>query len=72
MLNEYEENRMMQVEDAITVAKRFIRAANVVLAVAKEGKKDISYHSKEMAAMKRASMDLTATLPVLRKPIQTL
>ena len=67
MLSEAEENRMLDVEIAIANAKRFIQAGNVVLAVAREGKKDISYQCREMAAMKRASMDLTMSLPVLRK-----
>ena len=67
MLSEAEENRMLDVEIAIANAKRFVQAANAVLAVAREGKKDISYQCREMAAMKRASMDLTMSLPVLRK-----
>ena len=69
ILSEAEENRMLDVEIAIANAKRFIQAANAVLAVAREGKKDISYHCREMATMKRASMDLTMSLPVLRKGI---
>ena len=69
MLSEAEEIRMLDVEIAIANAKRFVQAANAVLAVAREGKKDISYHCREMAAMKRASMDLTMSLPVLRKGI---
>ena len=67
MLSEAEENRMLDVEIAIANAKRFVQAANAVLAVAREGKKDISYQCREMAAMKRASMDLTMSLSVLRK-----
>ena len=69
MLSEAEEQRMVDLEKAIQEAKRFIQAGNVVLAVAREGKKDISYHCREMATMKRASMDLTMSLPVLRKGI---
>lgn len=69
MLSESEEQRMKDLEYAIGEAKRFIQAANAVLAVAREGKKDISYHCREMATMKRASMDLTMSLPVLRKGI---
>lgn len=69
MLSEAKEQRMVDLEKAIQEAKRFIQAANAVLAVAREGKKDISYHCREMAAMKRASMDLTMSLPVLRKGI---
>ena len=69
MLSEAEENRMLDVEIAIANAKRFVQAANAVLAVAREGKKSISYQCREMAAMKRASMDLTMSLPVLRKRI---
>ena len=69
MLSEAEENRMLDVEIAVVNAKRFVQAANAVLAVAREGKKDISYHCREMATMKRASMDLTMSLPVLRKGI---
>ena len=67
MLSEAEEQRMVDLERAIKEAKRFIQAANAVLAVAREGKKDISYHCREMATMKRASMDLTMSLPVLRR-----
>ena len=69
ILSEAEEQRMVDLEKAIKEAKRFIQAANAVLAVAREGKKDISYHCREMATMKRASMDLTMSLPVLRKGI---
>ena len=69
MLSEAEEIRMLDVEIAIANAKRFIQAANVVLAVAREGKKSISYQCREMAAMKRASLDLTMSLPVLRRTI---
>lgn len=69
MPSEAEEQRMVDLEKAIQEAKRFIQAGNVVLAVAKEGKKGISYQCWEMAAMKRASMDLTISLPVLRKKI---
>ena len=66
MLSEAEANLMLDVEIAIANAKRFVQAANAVLAVVREGKKDISYR-REMAAMKRASMDLTMSLSVLRK-----
>ena len=69
MLSEAEEIRMLDVEIAIANAKRFVQAANAVLAVAREGKKSISYQCREMAAMKRASMDLTMSLPVLRRGI---
>ena len=69
ILSEAEEQRMVDLEKAIQEAKRFIQAANAVLAVAREGKKDISYQCREMAAMKRASMDLTMSLPVLRRTI---
>ena len=69
MLSEAEEIRMLDVEIAIANAKRFVQAANVVLAVAREGKKSISYQCREMAAMKRASLDLTMSLPVLRRTI---
>ena len=69
MLSEAEENRMLDVEIAVVNAKRFVQAANVVLAVAREGKKSISYQCREMAAMKRASLDLTMSLPVLRRTI---
>ena len=69
MLSEAEANLMLDVEIAIANAKRFVQAANAVLAVAREGKKSISYQCREMAAMKRASMDLTMSLPVLRKGI---
>ena len=67
ILSEAEEQRMVDLERAIKEAKRFIQAANAVLAVVREGKKSISYQCREMAAMKRASMDLTMSLPVLRK-----
>ena len=69
MLSESEEQRMKDLEYAIGEAKRFINAGNAVLAVAREGKKSISYQCREMAAMKRASLDLTMSLPVLRKGI---
>jgi len=69
MLSESEEQRMKDLEYAIGEAKRFINAGNAVLVVARDGKKDISYQCREMAAMKRASMDLTMSLPVLRKGI---
>ena len=67
MLSEAEEIRMLDVEIAIANAKRFVQAANAVLAVARKGEKGISFQCREMAAMKRASMDLTMSLPVLRK-----
>ena len=68
-LSEQEEQRMKDLEYAIGEAKRFINAGDMVLAMARRGEKSLSYQCREMAAMKRASLDLSMALPVLRKGI---
>lgn len=58
--------RLSQLDAAIKEAKRFLeRAEEAKSALLKEPEK--SYCCKEVAAMKRASMDLTRALPCLRR-----
>ncbi len=54
-----------KVEEAIYEARRFIDKAN--LALQRVGKSKYFYCSKETAACRRSSMDLTRSLAELRK-----
>jgi hypothetical protein len=60
-----EERRVQQYQEAIDEAERFIRLAGH--AVNKLRAKDVYGGSKETAAAKRASMDLSRALSTLRK-----
>jgi hypothetical protein len=58
--------RLSQLDAAIKEAKRFLeRAEEAKSALLLEP--DKAYSCKEIAAMKRASMDLTRALPCLRR-----
>ena len=62
--------RLMDVEEAVAEAKRFIKKANALL---NNNDKvmmpaDRFWGSKNSAAVKRASMDLTRALAEMRKP----
>ena len=61
-----DENRLAEIRAAIDEARRFVNAAEIAyLALSKEDER--FYHSKSMAAAKRASMDLTRALARIRK-----
>lgn len=60
-------NRLLEISNAISEAKRFIKAAeDARTALASE--KESFYHSKSFAAAKRSSMDLTRALAKMRRP----
>ena len=56
---------IMQYEDAIFEAERFLEKANAALKELKN--KDYSYYSKTNASAKRSSMDLSNALVIIRK-----
>jgi len=53
-------------KDAVTEAHRFIRAAQLALSRDKVEKENF-YQSREMGAVKRASMDLSRALTEVRR-----
>lgn len=60
--------RVNQLLEAVAEANRFVRKAKAALKVANMGI-DIGTYSPEMAAVKRASLDLTFALVPLRKSV---
>lgn len=62
--------RKEQLQDAIKEAKRFIKKAQETLLTIDAGTFDY-FHSPELAAAKRASMDLQKTLVAIRKKVDS-
>lgn len=62
--------RKEQLQDAITEAKRFIKRAQETILTIDDGTFESSFNSNELAAAKRAALDLKITLTPINKKIE--
>lgn len=62
--------RKEQLQDAITEAKRFIKRAQETILTIDDGTFESSFNSNELAAAKRAALDLKIALNPINKKIE--